>query len=81
MSVMNSDTPNSSHSVRDGRLPPAASIHLDFAHGHLGPVQWAVDDGAGFVGGNPVAFVLFGEPFGLHGLASEVESLDEFYDE
>ena len=67
---------------RGGRLPPAAApIYLDFAYGHLGPVQWAVDDGAGEVGGDPVAFVFFGELFGLCGFAGEVERFDELYDE
>lgn len=38
----------------NGCLPAAPSVYLDFTYGHLGPVQWAVDDGAGQVWGDPV---------------------------
>jgi hypothetical protein len=79
---MTASATNRSGSARSGRLSPAAaSIYLDFPYGHLGPVQWAVDDGTGQVGGDPVAFVFFGELFGLYGFTSEVERLDELYDE
>ncbi|WP_406071062.1 hypothetical protein [Micromonospora sp. NBC_01638] len=44
-------------------------------------MQRPVDDGSGEVGGDPVAFVFFGESFSLHGVTGDVESFDELHDE
>lgn len=65
----------------DGCLPAATPVNLYLTNRHLGPVQWAVNDGAGEVGGDPVAFVFLRELFGLRVFAGEVERFDELDDD